>query len=92
MLSPLVDRMREWQDEGCTIMMICHSQHEVHKLIELLEEYGVAAQLSKEEQVTRELLTAPATPVRIQICPSFTKGFRFPLMGLIVITEERAVW
>lgn len=87
MLSPLVDRMREWQDEGCTVMMICHSQSEVHKLIELLEEYGVAAQLSKEEQVTRELLTSPATPVRIQIA-GFTQGFRFPLMGLVVITEE----
>ena len=46
MLSPLVDRMREWQDEGCTVMMICHSPSEVHKLIELLEEHGVAAQLS----------------------------------------------
>ena len=87
MLSPLVERLREWQDEGCTIMMICHSQSEVHKLIELLDEYGVPAQLSKGEQVTRELLTSPSTPVRIQIA-GFTKGFRFPLMGLIVITEE----
>ncbi len=87
MLSPLVDRMRAWQDEGFTIMMICHSRSEVDKLIELLEEYGVAAQLSKGDQVTRELLTSPSTPVRIQIA-GFTKGFRFPLMGLIIITEE----
>ncbi|MDX1778965.1 MAG: hypothetical protein R3339_08795, partial [Thermodesulfobacteriota bacterium] len=87
MLSPLVDRMRAWQDEGFTIMMICHSRSEVDKLIELLEEYGVLARLSHGEQVARELLTSPSTPVRIQIA-GFTRGFRFPLMGLIIITEE----
>ena len=41
MLAPLAEHLKEWQDEGYTILFICHSPNEAHKLIELLEEYGV---------------------------------------------------
>jgi len=49
MLSPLVAQIKDWQDEGNSILLICHSLSEVQKLIELLEEYNVFTKLLSEE-------------------------------------------
>lgn len=87
MLSPLVERIKDWQDEGNSILFICHYLSEAQKLIQLLEEYGVATKLISRSDFDREGLLPYAKTVQIQVA-SFHKGFRFPLSRLIVITEE----
>ena len=87
MLAPLADHLKEWQDEGNTILFICHSPNEAHKLIELLEEYSIPVHLLEGEQFDRNECLSSRKGVRIQVA-SFTRGFRFPLGRLIIITEE----
>ena len=87
MLSPLVGQIKNWQDEGNSILLICHSSSEVQKLIELLEEYNVFTKLLSEEHFNAEGLFPFTETVGIQVA-SFKKGFRFPLARLIIITEE----
>ena len=87
MLAPLADHIREWQDEGYTVLFICHSPGEAHKLIALLEEYTIPVQLLAGKEFDSNECLAFRQRVLIQIA-GFTKGFRFPLCRLIVITEE----
>jgi len=87
MLAPLADHLKEWQDEAYTILFICHSLNEAHKLIELLEEYGIPVHLLEGEQFDRNESSSSRNGVLIQVA-SFKKGFRFPLGRLIIITEE----
>ena len=87
MLTPFVDCIREWRDEGYKLTLICHSVSEAQKLIELLEEYGLTACLLEAKGLEVLDLSPVEVPVQIQIA-DFTRGFRFPLMRLIVITEE----
>ncbi len=87
MLSPLVEQIKDWQDEGNSILLICHSLSEVQKLIELLEEYNVLTKLLSEEHFNAKGLFPFTETVGIQVA-SFKKGFRFPLARLIIITEE----
>jgi transcription-repair coupling factor (superfamily II helicase) len=86
-LSPLVERIQDWQEEGNTILLICHSPSEAQKLIQLLEEYHVSTKLLSGSHYDRKGFLPHTKTVEIQIA-SFNKGFRFPLSGLIVITEE----
>ena len=87
MLSPLVGRLREWEEEGYGILIICHALSEAHKLMALLEEYGIAAGLSEREGFDYHGDLSVTHRRWIQIS-SFTRGFRFPQARLIVITEE----
>ncbi len=87
MLSPLVGRLREWEEEGCAILILCHAPSEAHKLIALLDEYGVAAGLSDHAGFDYESSRSLTRRRWIQL-GSFTRGFRFPQARLIVITEE----
>ncbi len=87
MLSPLVGRLREWEDEGHAILVICHAASEAHKLIALLEEYGIAAGLSDHESFDYGNFMSLTRRKWIQM-GGFTRGFRFPQARLVVITEE----
>lgn len=87
MLSPLVGRLREWEEEGYGILIICHALSEAHKLIALLEEYGIATGLSEHDGFDYHGTPSLIQRRWIQIS-SFTRGFRFPQVRLIVITEE----
>ena len=87
MLSPLVERIKDWQGEGNVILLICHSTSEAQKLIQLLEEYNVPTKLLAEGHFDRKRFTNYTETVWIQVA-SFNRGFRFPLVRLIVITEE----
>ncbi|KPJ59442.1 MAG: hypothetical protein AMJ42_01970 [Deltaproteobacteria bacterium DG_8] len=87
MLSPLVNRMEDWQEEGSSILLICHSLGEAQKLVQLLEEYSVPIKLLSEKHFDKKGFLPYSKTVKIQIA-SFNRGFRFPLLRLIVITEE----
>lgn len=87
MLSPLVERIQEWQEEGNRILLICHSLSEAQKQIQLLEEYGVASTLLPEDHFTSVMSLPSPEVAQIQVA-SFNEGFRFPLFRLIIITEE----
>lgn len=87
MLSALVEQIKDWQDEGNSILLICHSLSEAEKLIQLLEEYHVFTRLLPEEYFNANGLFPFTGTIGIQVA-SFKKGFRFPLARLILITEE----
>ncbi len=87
MLSPLVERMRTWQEEGSNVLFICHSLSEAQKLIQLLEEYSVPSKLLSGECFNAQSFLPYAETVKIQVA-GFNRGFRFPLLRLIAITEE----
>jgi len=87
MLSPLVERIKDWQEEGNNILLICHSSSESQKLVQLLEEYSVAIKLLPERHFDREGFLPYSDIVKIQVA-NFNRGFRFPLVSLIIITEE----
>jgi transcription-repair coupling factor (superfamily II helicase) len=87
MLSPLVGRLREWEEEGFAILIICHAASEARKLIALLDEYGIAAAVRESEGFDHDGSLFSARRRWIQL-GSFTRGFRFPQARLIVITEE----
>jgi len=87
MLSPLVEKMKDWRDEGNSILLICHSSGEAQKLIQLLEEYNVFTKLLPQEHFDLGGLAPFTETVEIQVA-NFKKGFRFPLVRLVIITEE----
>jgi len=87
MLSPLVERIRTWQEEGNNVLFICHSLSEAQKLIQLLEEYGVPTKLLSGKHFDEQVFLSYTKTVQIQVA-GFNKGFRFPWLRLIIITEE----
>jgi transcription-repair coupling factor (superfamily II helicase) len=87
MLSPLVERIKNWQEEGSGILLICHSSNEAQNLIQLLEEYSVPVKLIESEYFDKESLLTYSQTVWVQVA-GFDKGFRFPLLRVVVITEE----
>jgi len=87
MLSPLVKRIKEWQEEGSSILLVSHSLSEAQKLVQLLEEYALPIKLLSERHFDKKGFLPYSKTLKIQIA-NFNKGFRFPLLGLIVITEE----
>jgi len=42
-LQPLADQLLEWTEQGVRVSLVCRTQHQADRLIDLLRSYGVAA-------------------------------------------------
>lgn len=80
----LIERLKEWKGLY-RVLFISHTSGKAERLRDLLIEHGIDCQIQLTAQGLQ--LTAHQLPVII-IVGRLSKGFLFPAIGLILITEE----
>ncbi|MGB8329456.1 MAG: transcription-repair coupling factor, partial [Polyangiales bacterium] len=50
-LQPLVDQLQEWVEQGLRISVVCRTQHQADRLVDLLRSYGVTNRVLDEVQL-----------------------------------------
>ncbi|MEK7842155.1 MAG: hypothetical protein AAB197_05715, partial [Deltaproteobacteria bacterium] len=74
-LKPLVNKIKDWQDLGWGVFIVCHNTGQAERLKELMEGYHLFPSS-----------LAPRLPTIL--IGDLSSGFRFPSIKLAVITEE----
>jgi transcription-repair coupling factor (superfamily II helicase) len=90
-LAPLSRRLREWQDTGQRVMVVCHQRPQAERLRELLAPYGTPCTIS--EASFSEAATTPNPLLNqegaiILLMGDISRGFRLPEARLVLIAEE----
>jgi transcription-repair coupling factor (superfamily II helicase) len=97
LLAPLMERLRSWHEEGNEIIIVAHQVGQAERLQELLMEYKLNPHLSStsfprwlEARFPRWTNLSPRKGEGdfIILTGDLSTGFRFPSIGLVVITEE----
>ena len=97
LLAPLMERLRSWYQEGNEIIIVAHQVGQAERLQELLMEYKLNPHLSStsfprwlEVRLPRWANLSPGRGEGdfIILTGDLSTGFRFPSIGLVVITEE----
>ncbi|HEY8369995.1 MAG TPA: DEAD/DEAH box helicase, partial [Thermodesulfobacteriota bacterium] len=90
LLAPLAERVRARRLEGDQVLLVCHTRVQATRLAELLEPYGLRAQVEEGPldlgEITDGFRPAPGG-LRI-VVGGLVTGFRFPALGLTAIAEE----
>jgi len=84
-LTPLMDQLWEWCQEGWRVMLSAPSLSGVERLRTLLREYGLETRLAREPKPCWEWSAPGRVEVRVA---TLSEGFTLPSEGLAVITEE----
>lgn len=86
-LSPLVKVVRELNDRGLTPFLVCRTEGQIKRLMELLEGYGLT--LFQDSQPPGR--GRPRAADLILIHGALSSGFELPAQNLVVMTEEEAL-
>ena len=86
-LSPLVEKMEAWRDEGNRIFLICHTPGQCQRLTDLFHDYGLQVRTSPAVQGVHDFFTMQPGMVELKI-GKLSYGFRYGQGRLIIITEE----
>ena len=86
-LSPLVEKMGAWRDEGNRIFLICHTPGQCQRLSDLFHDYGLQARISPSVRGVDDFFTLQPGVVELKI-GKLAHGFRYEPGQLIIITEE----
>lgn len=84
--SPLVKRIQDWQEGKETVFFVARSQQELERLKEILESNRINTRMSEATFIQE--FTSGAFSGVILLQGRLTRGFRFPLEGLSIVTEE----
>jgi transcription-repair coupling factor (superfamily II helicase) len=80
----IIDLLEEWRNLGIEVNWVCESVRRAEHLYELFSEYGISARIERPPFVTEKRYPSS---LRIFV-GSFSKGFRLPSEGLVVITDR----
>ncbi len=82
-LGPLAERLRQWQQTGWKLLLVCHQRGQAERLLDLLEPHGLRTGIDPEAGL-RQL-----RPGELKLSlGELSAGFRLPDEKLAVITEE----
>ena len=81
--APLVERLRDWQDDGWRVLLVCHQEGQAERLRDLLEPSGLPLRWAPELPAGTTL--PPALTVTVG---SISAGFRHAEEKLAVITDD----
>jgi len=85
LLKPLVDRLKQWTDEGRRIFLTAHNKGQAERTRELLAGYGIHIPSALTSSLE---LTEQTQPGIALTTGSLSSGFRLPAGGLVIVTEE----
>jgi len=84
-LSPLADRIAEWQGDDWRVVLACSALSGAERLRALLNDYGLTSRLANDDRAIWRWSAAGRLEVRVA---SLSSGFVLPGENLAVITEE----
>lgn len=82
-LPPLVERLRQWRDEGWRVLLVCHQRGQAERLQDLLEPHGASPPFDPDARFGDARKGQP-----LLVLGDLSAGFRLPDERLAVITEE----
>jgi transcription-repair coupling factor (superfamily II helicase) len=86
LFSILLRNLHDWREKGLGIFIVSHTQGQAERLKDLLSEYGVEPRLDKAKRF-REAID-PSERRIVLLVGSLSSGFRNPLEGWVILTEE----
>ncbi len=86
-LLPLAKKITKWQEEGNRIVCVSHTIDQAKRLRELFAGYDLRAEIISGSHRRQKMKSDGRFPVLIMV-GDLSRGFRFPLIGLIVVAEE----
>jgi len=88
LLAPMVEKIREWSNEGFLVHYLCAGEEEMHRMIHLLEDYSLP--MTRSEEPFFQDLAKPRTASGRLILREgkIAAGFALPGLRLVVIGEE----
>ena len=86
-LSPLVEKMEAWRDEGNRIFLICHTPGQCQRLKDLFHDYGLETRISPAVQGVDDFFMIQPGTVELKV-GKLAYGFRYEQGQLLIITEE----
>ncbi|MDO9068941.1 MAG: transcription-repair coupling factor [Deltaproteobacteria bacterium] len=91
-LAPLARTLRDWQDQGKRVVIVCHQQPQAERLKDLLAPYDVPCNISEagfQDVAGTEPPHNKSLPYAINILlGDISRGFRSPDSGVVLIAEE----
>ncbi len=90
MLTPLIQRIHNWLDNGIMPAIVCRTEREQERLTGLLEGYGLRVNQEAGPYYPAFLSSPPLpSPKTVMLYRGYlSSGFRMPAERLIFITEE----
>jgi len=82
-LAPLVERLRQWQHERWSVLLVCHQEGQARRLLDLLAPHGLQPAFRRDDT---DPTVAPGA-LKL-VLGELSAGFRLPEEGRAVITEE----
>jgi len=86
-LSPLIERIRGWIDDGNLVSFLCGGEEEIQRMSHLLMGYSIPLTRSYTSLLS-ELTRHDGMGRLVLIKGKIVKGFHFPDLRLVVISEE----
>ncbi|MBI5249213.1 MAG: hypothetical protein HY912_06940, partial [Desulfomonile tiedjei] len=86
-MAGLVKRLETWRDEGNEIFLVSHTQGQAHRLLKLLEPYGLKVDFRGAGFDPSHFTTDPTPGIRLYI-GAVSGGFRMKQARRIVLCEE----
>ena len=91
-LNAFVENIKTWLDDGCRLLLVCHTPSQVKRLSELLNSYDLPLELGEEPCFRSGTMTADLSrPISAAIgvrLGDLLSGFRWPEARIILVTEE----
>jgi transcription-repair coupling factor (superfamily II helicase) len=82
-MAELADRLRQWQQGGWRLLLVCHTRGQAERLLDLLQPYGLSVAFDPSGSPDR---FRPGE-TRL-VLGDLSAGFRLPDEKLAVVTEE----
>ena len=87
LLSPIVERIKEWMDDGNLVSFLCGGGEEIQRISHLLEGYSLPV-TTASAPILSDLARHNGTGKLVLREGKITEGFSFPALRLVVISEE----
>ena len=90
-LSDFVEKAKMWLDDGYTLVLICHTNTQVERLLQLLDDYklpvGIESSIHLQSKKEENQIPGSIPMIHIKV-GGLLSGFRWPHVKFILITEE----
>jgi len=87
LLSPIVERIKEWMDDGNLVSFLCGGGEEIQRISHLLEGYSLPV-TTASATILSDLARHNGTGKLVLREGKITGGFSFPALRIVVISEE----
>jgi transcription-repair coupling factor (superfamily II helicase) len=82
-MAELADRLRQWQQGGWRLLLVCHTRGQAERLLDLLQPYGLS--VAFDPSGSHDRFRPGETRL---VLGDLSAGFRLPDEKLAVVTEE----